>query len=214
MNQLIDIHVSAFHGLCSRGDNLSILQNALEYDAEMMNLRCVVSEYDYPVLSPWQGRNKWARLMVPEFILVSLAHAFERFPAAYHVVLWHSNATFAGEKALTEYFIDRPGLCKKMRIDKLLLFGSVIDRRCRWERFSEIDVVNYVGSKDIVSSMARFYGMGNSGKRGFKHKSRNLKQYYDGVLEQPKNDNKRWKHSDFVEPLNYPVIKQEVFREF
>ena len=196
----MDLNIISFHGLLSQGHNLSILVNALEFEAENRGINVVTSQHDYPVLGLWQGRKKWAREIVPEFILKCLALEYRKFPGANLILLCHSNATFGIMNALDRYYYERQGLYDRIKIDCILLFGSVIPRSFNWGLFPNINVTNFVGSKDIVSSMSRFYGMGDSGRRGFIIEAPNLKQRYTN-----------WKHSDFVEPENFEIIKNEFF---
>ena len=200
----IELNIIFFHGLYSQGDNGEILQNRLECDAEFAGINCVISQHDYPRLGVWSGWKGYSRDFAREHILKCLSLEFHQMialgsPGARIVVICHSNATFAIERALTKYYIDSKGLCEKIRIDKLILFGSVIEKHCDWSRFPDIDVVNFVGSKDRVSKMAPLFGMGSSGARGFKKKSDNLQQWF-----------LHWKHSDFVDDANYGFIKNQV----
>lgn len=199
----MQLNFISFHGLYSQGNNLEILVAALEFEAEGRSIDVVTSQHDYPVLKLWQGRKRWAREMVREYILKSLALEYRKFPGAELILLCHSNATFGLMNALDRYYYEKPGLYDRIKIDHILLFGSVIPRDFDWNRFPDIRVANFIGNKDIVSSMSRFYGMGDSGRRGFKIDTLvpNLKQYYTD-----------WKHSDFVEPENFELIKDEVFR--
>ncbi len=192
----MDINILSFHGLYSQGNNLEILVNHLESDLEFKGVNVVTSQHDYPVLGVWQGRKKWARDIVPEFILKCLALEYRKFPEAKIYVLAHSNGTFGMMNALRKY---EEGLYDKIQLDRLFLFGSVIPRTFNWANYPAVDVTNFVGGKDIVSSASRLYGMGNSGKKGFKYDADNLTQYYTD-----------WKHSDFVLPKNYDFIRDKV----
>ncbi len=190
------INLLSFHGLYSQGNNLEILVNHLESDMEFRGINVVTSQHDYPVLGVWQGRKKWAREIVPEFMLKCLALEYRKFPEAKIYVLAHSNGTFGIMNALRKY---GEGRHDKIQLDRLFLFGCVIPRAFNWSNFPAVDVVNFVGSKDTVSGLSKLYGMGNSGKKGFKYESDNLKQYYTN-----------WKHSDFVLPKNYEFIRDRV----
>lgn len=198
------LNLVSFHGLYSqKGKNLEILVNGLEAEAELRGIDVVTSQHDYTKLKVLRGRSRHSRDMVREFMLKCLSLEFYKFPEAKLITLWHSNATFGGERALTKYYIDDVGLCEKIRIDKLLLFGSVIPRDCDWSRFPDIEVVNFVGSRDKVSWLAgKFYGMGNSGKKGFTYPAPNLNQHLTNM-----------RHSGFVEPEYFDLIKDEVFKE-
>lgn len=194
----MDINIISFHGLRSQGNNLEILVNSLEFAMESLGINVVTSQHDYPMLGVWEGRRKWARKMVPQFILKTLALEYLKFPGAKLYVFCHSNATFGMMNALNEYVNNRYKY-DKIQLNKLYLFGSVIPRDFNWAVHPAINVHNFVGSKDIVSRMAIFYGMGNSGQKGFKKEPPNLTQY-----------NTDWKHSDFVSPENYEFIRDIV----
>ncbi len=196
----MELNFISFHGLKSRGNNLYILVSSLEAEAKNRGIKVVTSQHDYPVLSIREGRRKWARKIIPEFILKCLALEYRKFPRAKLKVLMHSNATFGGKNALNRYYYEKAGLYDKIKIDEILLFGSVIPRDFNWNRFPDIKVTNFVGSKDIVSRFARFYGMGSSGQKGFRVEAPNLTQYYN-----------KWRHSDFVLPKNFDYIKDIVF---
>lgn len=198
----MQLNFISFHGLLSQGDNLEILVNALEFEAGERGIDVVTSQHDYPVLKLWQGRKRWAREMVREYILKSLALEYRKFPSSELILLCHSNATFGLTNALNRYYYEKPGLYDKIKIDKILLFGSVIPRDFNWDRFPHIHVINFVGSRDIVSGFSKFYGMGSSGRKGFTYPAPNLNQHYTD-----------WKHSDFVEPENFELIRDEVFKE-
>ena len=196
------INLVSFHGLYSRGDNLEILVNGLEAEAEMRGIDVVTSQHDYPKLNATMGMRRWARNVVRDYILKCLSLEFYKFPEAKLYVFCHSNATWGISRAFEKYFINgyARGWCEKIRIDKLFLFGSTIKRNFDWSMYP-IEVTNFVGTKDKVVWLSKFYGMGWSGRKGFKIKSFNLTQHY-----------KDWKHSDFVLPENFDFIKDEVFK--
>ncbi len=197
----MQLNFVSFHGLYSQGNNLEILVNALEFEAEKRGIDVVTSQHDYPMLKIWQGRKRWAREIVKEYMLKCLALEYRKFPKASLVLLCHSNATFGIMNVLNSYYYEKEGLYDKIKIDSIMLFGSVIPKEFDWNRFSSINVVNFVGRKDIVSGFAgKFYGMGSSGKKGFKIKAYNLKQVYT-----------KWRHSDFVLEKNFDIVEKEVF---
>ncbi len=200
------LNLISFHGLYSQGDNLEILVNGLEAEAELRGIDVVTSQHDYPKLNMTMGARRWARDMVMDYMLKCLSLEFYKHPEALIYVLWHSNATWGGSRAIEKYFREGhygvTSLCEHIRIDRLFLFGSTIRRNFDWSRYKDIDVVNFVGTKDKVVWLSKLYGMGRSGKKGFKRDYPNLTQHY--------ND---WKHSDFVLPKNFDFIKDEVFKE-
>ncbi len=197
----MQLNFVSFHGLYSQGNNLEILVNSLEFEAEEKGIDVVTSQHDYPMLKIWQGRKRWAREIVKEYMLKCLALEYRKFPSADLILLCHSNASFGITNVLNRYYFEKKGLYDKIKINKILLFGSVIPKEFDWNRFPHINVVNFVGSKDIVSGFAgKFYGMGSSGRKGFKIEASNLKQIYT-----------KWRHSDFVIHKNFDIIRNEVF---
>ena len=130
--------------------------------------------------------------------LESLAKERLKHPEAKICAIFHSYATYGIWNALAEYK-KKPHKYDLIRLDKIILLGSVISRKADWSIYPDIEVINFVGTKDRVSGLARFYGMDNSGKKGFKIKAPNLTQYYT-----------RWKHSDFVLPENYEFIRDRI----
>ncbi len=195
----MDLNLISFHGLYSQGDRLEILVNGLEAEAELKGIDVVTSQHDYPKLNVTMGTRKWARDIVRDYILKCLALEFQKFPEAKIYVFCHSNATWGISRAIEEYYYQE-GLCERMRIDRLFLFGSTIKRNFEWAWYP-LQVTNFVGTKDRVVWLSKLYGMGWSGKKGFKGNPSNLTQHY--------ND---WKHSDFVLPENFDFIKDEVFK--
>lgn len=197
----MDINLIAEHGLESYGYNLDILINDIECDMEFKDVDVVTSQHSYSKLSIWEGRRKWARKIIPQYLLKSLALEYRKHPEAKLYLLCHSNATFGIMNALILYYYTEKGLWDRINIDKLFLFGCVIPRKFDWNDYPEIDVYNFVGTKDRVSSMSRFYGMGNSGQKGFKIDASNLTQYYN-----------KWRHSDFVSPKYRDYIKSIIMK--
>ena len=51
----MELNILSFHGLYSQGNNLEILINALEFEAEENGIDVVTSQHDYPVLKIWHG---------------------------------------------------------------------------------------------------------------------------------------------------------------
>jgi hypothetical protein len=194
----MDIIKLSYHGLYSDGDPLSILDAHLQSDMQFKGMEVVVYQTDYPVLGAISGLRPFSRKVVPLLFLESLAKYRYKFPEAQIWASFHSNATLGIVNALAEYKKNRHKY-DPIRIDRMFLFGSVIPRKFDWGIYPDIEVHNFVGSKDIVSSFARLWLAGNSGQKGFKIDAPNLKQYYTN-----------WKHSDFVLPENYEYIKDRI----
>ncbi len=199
----MELNIVSFHGLYSQGNNLEILVNGLEAEAKMKGVTVVTSQHDYPKLRVTMGMRKWARNIVRDYILKCLALEFYKFPEAELIVICHSNATWGISRAFESYYDTNAGLCEKIRVDKLILFGSTVKRDFDWGKYPT-DVINFVGTKDRVVWFSKFYGMGTSGRRGFIPENRinNLTQFF-----------KPWKHSDFVLPKNFDFIKDIILED-
>lgn len=195
----IDINILGFHGLYSHGDDLEILLNQLEFDIDGRGYKCVTSQHDYPYLNVWKGRKQWPRDAVRDLLLALLYGESNEFKKAKVVGLFHSNATFAISRALEKYN-NGDSLCKRIRLDKIILFGSVVPVDFDWGRF-DIEVVNFIAQGDWVSRIARFFRMGQSGYKGFNTPSPNLNQYWD----------KEGGHSSYTYRW-YDDIKKEVLQ--
>ncbi len=190
----------SFHGLHSQGDNLEILVNRLEHDIETspVGIDVVTSQHDYPKLGVIKGMGKWERDCVREFILKCLSLEFYKFPDREQIVICHSNATFGIYNALLK--MDQEA-CERFRIDKLILFGSTIPCDFDWNEYS-IKVVNFIGKKDKVVWLSKYYGMGRSGRDGFSISAPNLKQI---ACE--------WSHSQYADDFSYGVIRGEIIND-
>lgn len=86
-------------------------------------------------------------------------------------VIAHSFGTYIVANALTTY--------EGIKLDNLIVCGSILPRNFNWERLSSrgqvTKVRNDYGQKDLWARVARFVpGMGNSGERGFTTKHHSL----------------------------------------
>lgn len=191
------INIVSFHGLYSQGDNLSNLVERLTKEAEELGIDVFSSQHDYPRLNATMGYFKWSRDIVRDYILKCLSLENYKYPDRKLIVLCHSNATWGVSRAIGKYY--EKG--QNMFINKLILFGSTIKRNYDWGRYPNIDVVNFVGTKDRVVWFSKLFKMGWSGRKGFKKGSDNLTQVFNP-----------WKHSDFVLEKNFELIKNQVFK--
>ncbi len=194
------INLVSFHGLRSQGDNLEILVNRLEHDIEAspVGVDVITSQHDYPRLGIIKGMGGWERDCVREFILKCLSLEFYRDLSREIIVLCHSNATFGLYNALEKYKYSRSE-CERLKIDRLLLFGSTIPCDFNWGDYPDIQVINFIGKKDKVVRFGKLYGMGRSGRNGFSISAPNLKQI-----------SCEWTHSQFADDASYGVIRPEV----
>lgn len=197
------LNLVSFHGLYSQGDNLEILVNGLEAEAEKKGIDVVTSQHDYPKLNATMGFRRWSRDIVRDYILKCLSLEFHKYPDRQLYVFCHSNATWGISRAIGKYYNKDYWDRDKIQIEKLFLFGSTIKRNFDWGRYPTIDVVNFVGTRDRVVWFSKFYKMGWSGRKGFKVKACNLTEVVNP-----------WKHSDFALPENFDFIKSEVFKSW
>jgi hypothetical protein len=137
--------------------------------------------------------------MTAKYIAARLNGICNKYIDARIVVIAHSNGTRATRIAMDM----RPHFKPKKNwpifwIDNLVLLGCTIKRNYRWHRHAHTQVVNFVSSNDKVVWLARFYGMGSSGRFGFKHMASNIRQIYV-----------RWGHSGFMKQY---IVISEVMR--
>ncbi|HEX3719681.1 MAG TPA: hypothetical protein VH595_17150 [Verrucomicrobiae bacterium] len=99
----------------------------------------------------------------------------ERYPGVTPSVIAHSNGTYIVSEALWKY----PGL----KIDKLILCGSIVRQDFTWEtifaRKQATSVRNEIGIKDWASKLVRLVGWldtGPSGQKGFSTRHDRLKE--------------------------------------
>lgn len=195
------IHIVSFHGLYSQGDNLETLVERLRVHGEVLGYDITTSQHDYPKLNATMGYFKWSRDIVRDYILKCLALEYQKHSDRYLIVICHSNATWGISRAIGKYNEDVEFTCDRTDVSKIILFGSTIKRNYNWGRYPEIDVVNFVGTKDKVVWFSKLFKMGWSGRKGFKIAANNLTQIWSA-----------WRHSDFVLPKNFELIKQHVFK--
>jgi hypothetical protein len=195
------IKLILFHGLYSKGDNLTDLAGRLKSVAVEEGHEVIVVEHDYPKLNASMGYFDWSRDIVRDYMLKCLQLEYALDKNIYNIVLTHSNATWGISRVVGKYFCTGKRI-NEIKIDRLVLFGSTIKRNYDWGRYPIKRVINFVGTRDRVVWLSKLFKMGWSGRKGFKIKAPNLTQVY-----------KSWRHSDFVLEKNFEVIRQEVFKE-
>lgn len=200
------INIVGFHGLYSQGDPMTdLIKRLVRYGREVLGYDIVWAQHDYPKLNVIMGSFPWSRDIVRDFMLKCLAIERSDYPDRETIVLCHSNATWGGSRAVGKYYnypLEKFRDKRPIKIDKLLLFGCTIKRDYDWGRYPDIDVVNFVGTKDRVVWLSKMFRMGWSGRKGFKPDASNLTQIYNP-----------WRHSDAFLPENFDVIKEQVFSD-
>jgi hypothetical protein len=193
-NTDIKFIVVTIHGQESDGANLLALTRRLKTeDVEgvmYINMR-------YPRLGTFVNCFKFSRQVVTKLVASELESICLKHPGWKVYVVAHSNGTRAVVNAIVKS--RKRKKFPRFSIDRLVLLGSVVKRGFKWSKYHDISVVNFVSSNDFIVLAARlFYGMGCSGKKGFKKESSNLEQIYT-----------MHGHSRFLE--NYEMIRDAVF---
>ncbi len=188
--------VVTIHGQCSVGKNMAMLNDRL--DAEDFMDDCIFINLRYTKLPSYVNTMPWVRTMTAKYISARLNAICEKFPDAQIIVICHSNGCRATKIAMDTMLRPKKNW-PKFRIDNLLLLGCPIKRNYNWAKHPQAQVVNFYSTNDKVVWLARFYGMGGSGRWGFKP--------YPGNLRQIKV---RWGHSGFMK--KYDTIRDEVRR--
>lgn len=187
--------VVTVHGQESKGKNLKELSDRLSKepfaeDWEFVNIR-------YTRLLTVVNTIPWVRSMTAKYIAARLDAIDSDYPDSLIYVVAHSNGTRATKIAIEKsaYIKSYP----KFRIDKLFLLGSAISRKFDWGNYPKIEVTNFYSTNDWVIFWAKLYGMGTSGRHGFRKESPNLRQI-----------KVRWGHSGFLE--HYELVANEIRR--
>lgn len=187
--------VVTIHGQESKGKNMRELSDRLSKepfakDWEFVNIR-------YTRLLTIVNTIPWVRSMTAKYIAARLDTIDSDYPGYLIYVIAHSNGTRATAIAIekSNYIKSYP----KFRINRLFLLGSAIRRKFDWGWYPDIDVINFISTNDWVIFWAKLYGMGVSGRKGFKIKAPNLKQI-----------KVKWGHSGFLE--HYELIANEIRR--
>ncbi len=193
------VKIVSFHGLYSQGDNLEIVTLKLMEELHKRGHDVIAKQHDYPKLNVAMGYFNWSRDIVRDYMFKCLQLERAKDPYHYTIVLTHSNATWGISRVVGKYF-NTGNWSEPIRIDRLVLFGSTVKRNYDWGRYP-IDVINFVGTKDKVVWFSKLFRMGWSGRKGFKIKSSKLTQIF-----------RPWRHSDFVLPRNFDIIKSMVLK--
>ncbi len=162
------------HGQESNGKKQKELSKRLATDIQgevaFVNLR-------YTRLLTVVNTLPWVRSMTAKYIAARLDTIDSDNPDSRIIVIAHSNGTRAMRIAMDNRYIPKKNW-PKFRVDGLLLLGCVIKRNYDWSKQPHTRVINIVSRNDKVVWLARFYGMGTSGRDGFKKDCGNLHQLY------------------------------------
>jgi hypothetical protein len=164
------------------------LAEDLKRECDFINLR-------YPRLLTVVNTLPWVRKMTAKYIASRLDTIDSDHPDSRIIVITHSNACVAIKKAMDMRYSKKNW--PAFAVDGLILLGCPIRRNYDWSEHPFTEVINFISKNDKVVWFARFYGMGASGRYGFKKKCSNLKQVCV-----------KWGHSGFME--KYPMIRTYV----
>lgn len=198
LNSDVKFVICTIHGIESKGKNLKELSERLskevfiDYSYKFINIR-------YNRLLAIVNTLPWVRKMTAKYVASRLETVRWKFRNANIIVICHSNGTVAVSKAIKKSFnLKKP--YPRIKVDRLVLLGSAVGMNFKWGNYTHIDVVNFISSNDLVIFFSRLYGMGRSGRYGFKRESENLTQF-----------KVKWGHSGFND--HYWIIKREVFSD-
>lgn len=169
------INITTIHGIESHGDVLeAVALEALQAVLDDGYSHGMVTPIDYPKVLALFHYLPFHRKAVEWGVARRLHEIALMHPNFDHVVMCHSNGSRALSRVL-ETASKYHGIksYKDFRIKKILLFGSIVPRNYDWSRFPDLEVVNFVGTKD----KAVLFSRGWSGRYGFKYPSPNVKEY-------------------------------------
>ncbi len=177
--------VITIHGQESIGKKMADLNYKLSQEDFMDN--CIFVNLRYEKLLTISNIFRRTRIMTAKYIAARLNGICLQYPKAHIIVIAHSNGTRATRIAM-DMRLKPKKKWPTFHINDLILLGCPIKRNYKWSKHPFVNVYNFVSSNDKVVWAARFYGMGSAGRYGFKHSSKNLKQYYV-----------KWGHSGFMD---------------
>ena len=167
------LNIVSVHGVYSKGDDLATLCDQVAGMTELPVDKVKVSVINYGMLLLTLERIPFVRNLIAMIIANRLAACSYKYPNAKTVVVAHSFGTYATCEALRKWG-------EEFRISALVLFGSVVSRKFRFDKFPDTEVYNIIGSKDMVVLSGALWGTSWSGVFGFKKDSNfntNLIQY-------------------------------------
>jgi len=161
--------IVTIHGI-RKGDTMKELRGLIKQNECFRDY--VIEPLDYGYVHAVINYIPILRSITAKLVASFLKRIYYQYPHARVIVIAHSNGTWAVGRAL-----EKRRKNVDFKIDKLLLFGSVLKRNFDWNRFENIEVTNFVSANDKVVLFAKpFYGMGWSGRYGFKTDAPNLHQ--------------------------------------
>jgi hypothetical protein len=160
------INIITIHGIESHGDVLeAVALEAIQALPDDDYSHGIVTPIDYPKVRALFHHMPFHRKAVEWGVARRLHEIALMYPDFEHVVMCHSNGTRALSRVLetaSKYYNIKS--YKDFGIKKVLLFGSIISRNYDWSRFPDIEIVNFIGTKD----KAVLFSKGWSGRYGFK----------------------------------------------
>ncbi len=170
------INIITIHGIRSNGAILEATAlEALQALPDDGYSHGMVTPIDYPRVLAIMHHIPFVRKVIEWGIARRLHEIALMYPDFEHVVMAHSNGSRALSRVLEtaqSKYVNIKSY-EDFRIKKILLFGCIIPRNYDWSRFPNIEIVNFIGTKD----KAVLFSRGWSGRLGFKKFSRNINQY-------------------------------------
>jgi hypothetical protein len=148
------------HGIRTFADWQPMVQRVLE---ELPAVRVIAVKYGYfDVLRFWFP--VWTRRLPVEDVRRTLEDVRAKYPDARLSVVAHSFGTYAISQILRDN--------SSLRLYRLVLCGSIIERRYRWSHVRaqiDTDIINDYGTRDIwpVLAQSLSWGYGDTGRHRF-----------------------------------------------
>ena len=168
------LNIVSVHGVYSSGKDLVTLCDQVSGISELSEEKVKISIINYGTLLLTLERIPFVRNLIVMIIANRLAACSYKYPNAKTMVIAHSFGTWATCEALKKWG-------EEFRLNCLILFGSVVSRKFKFDNFLDTEVHNIIGKRDFVVLSSALWGTGWSGFFGFKKDSKvinnNLKQY-------------------------------------
>lgn len=191
------LNIVSIHGVYSDGEDLLNLCDLISGNTGIPTDKIKVSSIDYGTLLLTLERIPFVRNLIAMVVANRLAACSYKYPNAKTIVLAHSFGTYAIGEAIRKWY-------EEFRVNCLILFGSVINRKFDFSKYSDLEVYNFIGKKDFVVLSGLLWGTGASGIFGFKKEQSNVKQIKTN-----------WGHGGYKEsfPQLYGIISDFITRK-
>jgi len=192
----VKIWIGTVCGIRSYGFWANILLDRLykRYEKQIQENSLHITNITYGYLWATLSWLPWVKKLVLEYLASRLSTICLKYPLSRKIILLHSYSSWAVPNAILRF----PGI----NLDTIIFFGAVLDIDFDWDPIIEEgrvkEVINFVGKRDWVISMAKLFGFGTAGRYGFS-------QLANGRV---KNIYKDWYHNSFIEAINSGEIEK------